>query len=84
MKLKKHVEINTRRYINTRLSGHGSTALMSDNDILADYFNWDMALFAYAGSIDATHVIPSGSTVKAHWAGNPGARKHYREPQQWN
>jgi len=75
------MNLKMRAYINSRLSGHGSTALMSDNDILADYFTWDEALFAYSGSLDATQVIPAGSTVVSHWAGNPGSRKHYREYQ---
>ena len=66
-------------YINTRVSGNASNLAASMNDRMADYHDMDSTQFAYAGNLDATHVIPSGSSTKRHWAGTVGTTKHHRE-----
>ena len=66
-------------YINTRVSGNASNLAASMNDRMADYHDMDSVRFAYAGNLDATHVIPSGSSTKRQWAGSIGTTKHHRE-----
>ena len=65
-------------YINCKTTGHIDHLTVSDSDRLADEYELEDAWFQYAGCLDATHVMPAGSTTGNPWSGVPGTSKIYR------
>jgi len=65
-------------YIECRNTGSVEHLTVSDSDRLADEYELEVAWCMYAGCIDATHVIPAGSTTGNKWSGVPGTSTIYR------
>jgi len=54
--------------ITTKTTGALPQQALWQYDILDDYLSMEAVQFAWAGCMDATHVVPAGSCVASAWS----------------